>query len=574
MRMSQLFSRTFREAPAEVEIESHKLLIRAGYIQQLGSGIYSLLPLGWLAIAKIEGILRREMASLGAQEVKMPVVHPAEIWKKTGRWDDIDAEMGRFKDRANRDMALAMTHEEVVADLVKSQIDSYRQLPALIYQIQTKWRDDPRPRAGLIRLREFTMKDSYSLDADWDGLDAQYQAHYDAYFRIFKACGLNAIAVESDVGMMGGQQAHEYMYLTPIGEDTIIICDSCGYAANRQAAKFKKPEPIQEEPKVLEEVATPDCKTIDELAEFLNIDQSQTAKCVFYSADVKKNDEVQQQLVIALVRGDMDVNETKLSNAVGALRLIPATEDQIRAVGAEPGYATPAGTTNSFVVVDDLIQNSVNLATGANEFGYHNINVNYGRDFEANVISDIAAADEGHSCFECGNRLRISRGVELGNIFKLGTRYSEALDCTFRDQDGSEKPVIMGSYGIGLERLLACIAQEHHDENGLIWPASVAPFHIHFVGLNLEVDEIQSQARELFNNLLVKNLTVLFDDRNESPGVKFKDADLIGIPWRITLSKRSLDSGGIELKRRGEKETQIIASENIVEFLVNKILDE
>ena len=567
MLMSHLFSRTYREAPAEVEIESHKLLIRAGYIQQLGTGIYSLLPLGWRALANIEAILRREMDAIGAQELRMPVVHPAEVWKKTGRWDEIDAEMGRFKDRADRDMALAMTHEEVVADLVKSVVDSYRQLPALVYHIQTKWRDDPRPRGGLIRLREFTMKDSYSLDAEWDGLDEQYQAHYDAYFRIFTKCELGVIAVESDVGMMGGQGAHEFMYPTPIGEDTIVICEACGYAANRQAAKFEKPVPIKEEPKALEKVETPNCKTIEALSEFLKIETSQTAKCVFYMADLKDQGELRQQFVVGLIRGDMEVNETKLANAIGAICLVPATEEQIRAAGAEPGYGTPAGTKDSLVIVDDLIPETPNLVTGANEEGFHLINVNYHRDLEADVVADIAVVEDGHSCTDCGSDLKTFRGVELGNIFKLGTRYSDAVGAKFKDKDGNEKPVIMGSYGIGLERLLSCIAEEHHDDHGLIWPMAIAPFDVHLVGLNLDGDEIREQAEDLYQSLSSSGISVLFDERDESPGVKFKDADLIGIPLRITIGKRSLDAGGVELKRRDASDSEIYSFDAILPHL-------
>jgi len=483
MRMSQLFSQTLREAPADAEISSHQLLLRAGFIRQLAAGIFSYLPLAKRALTRIENIMREEMNAIGGQEMSMPVVHPAEIWQETERWYQIGSEMGRFKDKNSRDMVLAMTHEEVVADLVRKEIQSYRQLPRLIYHIQTKWRDDPRPRAGLIRVREFTMKDSYSLDADWDGLDKQYRAHYQAYFNIFRRCGLPAIAVKSDVGMMGGKLAHEYMYITPIGEDTLLLCDSCGYAANRQIARFKKPAATNEEPLPVEKVATPDATTIEELANFLGVPKAKTAKAVFLMATIPQGKEVIDRFVFAVVRGDMEVNETKLANAVGAQSLRPATTEEIVAVGAVPGYASPVGLRGALVVVDDAIPASPNLVAGANEDGYHLLHVNYGRDYTAEIIADIAAAQDGDACPKCGGALHSVRGVEIGNIFKLGTRYSDAMGCKYLDRDGVEKPVIMGSYGIGSGRLLACVAEEHHDELGLIWPVTVAPFPVHLVAL-------------------------------------------------------------------------------------------
>ncbi len=341
MKMSTLFGQTLREAPADAELTSHKLLVRAGYVRQLGAGIFSALPLARRVLTKLENIMREEIDAIGGQEMTMPVVHPADIWKETGRWYEIGSEMGRFKDAGGRDMVLAMTHEEVVTDLVRNVIHSYRQLPALVYHIQTKWRDEVRSRGGLIRVREFTMKDSYSLDADWEGLDKQYRAHYQAYFKIFRRCGLDVIAVESDVGMMGGKKAHEFMYLSPIGEDTLVLCDHCGYTANRQVATFKKPAPPQEDPLPLEKVATPDCKTIADLAAFLNIPQSKTAKAVFLVATVTEGQQDVEKFVFAVVRGDMELNETKLTNAVKAKALRPAHEEEIRAIGASPGYGSP-----------------------------------------------------------------------------------------------------------------------------------------------------------------------------------------------------------------------------------------
>jgi len=560
-----LFSQTLREAPAEAEISSHRLLLRAGFIRQLAAGIFSYLPLARRSLTKIENIIRQEMNAIGGQEVTMPVVHPADIWKETGRWYQIDAEMGRFRDRSGRDMALAMTHEEVVADLVRKEIRSYRQLPQLLYHIQTKWRDDPRPRAGLIRVREFTMKDSYSLDADWEGLDAQYRNHYQAYFNIFHRCGLPVSAVKSDVGMMGGKLAHEFMYLTEAGEDTLLICAACDYAANRQIAPFRKTLPDQEELLPIQKVATPECKTIKELAEYLEVPESKTAKAVFMVATLAEGEETFERFVFAVVRGDMEVNETKLSNAVKAKSLRPATEEEIVAVGATPGYASPVGLKDVLVVVDDAIPESPNLVAGANETGYHLRNVNYGRDYQADIVADIVATRDGDACPQCGEPLEAVRGVEVGNIFKLGTRYSDALGCTYLDASGQPRPVIMGSYGIGSGRLLACVAEHYHDEYGLMWPVSVAPYHVQLVALiGKSSSETSELAESLYANLEAAGIETLYDDRSESPGVKFNDADLIGLPIRLTVSERALKAGGVEFKRRDLKEREVVRLDDII----------
>jgi len=565
MRMSQLFGQTLRETPSEADVVSHRLLLRAGFIRQLAAGIFSYMPLARRSLNKIENIIREEINAIGGQELTMPVVHPADIWKETGRWYQIGSEMGRFKDKNNRDMVLAMTHEEVVSDLVRKEIRSYRQLPRLIYHIQTKWRDDPRPRAGLIRVREFTMKDSYSLDADWEGLDKQYRNHYQAYFNIFNRCDLPVIAVKSDVGMMGGKMAHEYMYLTPIGEDTLLLCDQCGYSANRQMAPFKKDTPPEEKMLPVEKVATPDCKTIADLARFLDIPESKTAKAVFMMATIPQGVETIDKFVFAVVRGDMEVNETKLSNAVKAKELRPATEEEIRAVGAEPGYASPVGLKDTLVVVDDLIPLSPNLVAGANEEGYHLRNVNFGRDYSADIVTDITLAQEGNLCIQCGGSLREVRGVEAGNIFKLGTRYSDAMGCTFLDKDGLEKPIIMGSYGIGSGRCLACVAEEHNDELGLIWPISVAPYQAHLVMLPGKNDQKASlTADKLYNDLKNAGVEVLYDDREESPGVKFTDADLIGLPIRLTISDRMVKEKSVEFKLRRSDSKETIAEADAV----------
>src|SRR5918997_2304052 len=477
MRMSTMFGRTLREAPSDVEVASHRLLLRAGFIRQLAAGIFSYLPLAKRSIGKIEKILREEMDAAGGQEVSMPVVQPADVWEISGRYTATGQELVKLGDRRNREMVLAMTHEEIVAGLAASEVDSYQRLPRLVYQIQTKFRDDPRPRAGLIRAREFTMKDAYSLDRDERGLAQQYSPIYKEYFKIFARCGLPAIAVGADVGIMGGSMAHEFMYLTPIGEDTILICDDCGYTANRQVARFRKPIAEAGEQRPVEKIATPGANTIEALARVLKITASGTVKALFVVAAVDGF----ERFVLAVVRGDMELNETKLANAVGASGLRPALPEEISAVGAAPGYGSPLGVEGALVVVDDAIPSSSNLVAGANEEGFHFLNVNYGRDFEADTVADIASAEDDSLCPECGFAMRAERGVEVGNIFKLGTHYSDALGASFLDRDGRRKPVVMGSYGIGLGRLLACIAEEHHDENGLVWPVSVAPYHVHIV---------------------------------------------------------------------------------------------
>ncbi len=559
MRMTKLFSNTLREAPSEAQVTSHQLLLRAGFIRQHAAGIFSALPLGYKAFTRIEGIVREEMEAIGGQEIKMPVVNPAELWQETGRWYDIGSELGRFADRTDRDMVLAMTHEEAVADLVRQEIQSYRQLPSLVFHIQTKWRDDPRPRAGLIRVREFTMKDSYSLDADEAGLDRQYWAHYQAYFNIFHRCGLSPIAVGSDTGMMGGSMAHEFMVLTPIGEDTLLLCDACGHAANRQIAGFRKPPAPEEAPRPVEKVGTPGVTTIEDLTAFLDVSPSKCAKAVFMIATRNEEGEDVERFVFAVVRGDMALNETKLANAIKAKELRPATDAEIRAAGAEPGYGSPIGALRrAVVVVDDAVAAATNLVAGANEPGYHLLNVNVGREFEPDVVTDIAAAQEGDACPECGAPMRAERGIEVGNIFKLGTRYSEAMGATFADEEGEEHPVVMGSYGIGIGRLLAAIAETHNDDYGLIWPVTVAPLPVHLITLGPEGSEAQRVADGLYNELQSSGVEVLYDDRDRSPGIKFNDADLIGLPIRLTVARRGLAEDAVELKLRTETERQLI----------------
>lgn len=555
MRMSQLFNQTLREAPADAQTPGTQLLIRAGFIRQMAAGIYTIMPLAKRTVSKIENILRQEMNRIGGQELSMPVTLPADIWKETGRWYQVGAEMARFKDRNNRDMVLAMTHEEAVSDLVRREIRSYKQLPRLIYHIQTKFRDDPRPRAGLIRVREFTMKDSYSLDSDWTGLEGQYKAHYQAYFNIFRRCGLDVIAVKSDTGMMGGKLAHEFMFLNPIGEDTILICNSCGFSANRQIAAFQKPVPSKDELLPIKKVHTPGTKSIEALSQYLAIDPSQTAKAVFMTATIPGPEGDINRVVMAIVRGDMELNETKLTNAIKAKELQPASEDEIRSIGAVAGFASPVGLEDGLIVVDELIPASSNLVAGANEQDYHLMNVNYGRDFKADIVTDLTAARAGDPCPNCGESLTAERGIEVGNIFQLGTRYSDAMGCTFQDENGDLQPVIMGSYGIGVGRLLACVAEQHQDEFGLNLPVSIAPYQVHLVVLpSKKSDQPVIVAEELYRDLQRARIEVLFDDRNESAGVKFNDADLIGNPLRITVAERALSQDAVEFKIRSEKD--------------------
>ncbi len=557
-----MFSRTLREAPAGADSKGYEYLLRAGYIEQMGAGIFSLLPLGFRSAQKIQGIIREEMNRIGGEEMQMPVVNPADIWKETGRYYSIDKEMARFSDRNDRDMVLAMTHEEAVTDIARGEIDSYKRLPLLVYQLQTKFRDDPRPRAGLIRVREFTMLDSYSFDRDYEGLDKVYRDHYKAYFRIFSRCALPSIAVGADSGMMGGKISHEYMYLSPIGEDTIIYCDKCGYTANRQIAKFRK-EHLKEDMKAIEKVATPEAKTIEELAAFLNIDPRKTAKCVFMVGTFvnDKNGEEEEKLIVALVRGDLEVEESKLSNAARANSIRPAHEEEITACSMVPGYASPIGATGDFIcIADDSVAESNNLVAGANEAGYHFINTNFGRDYKG-IVADIASAREGMACPVCGEPLHSSKGVEIGNIFQLGTRYSDAMNCTYQDEEGKQIPVVMGSYGIGVGRLLACLAEEYNDESGLKLPMSVAPYQVHLVSLVKDT----AIADQIYDELVRKGIDVLYDDRKESAGVKFADADLIGVPIRLTLGNRSLKEGKVEVRLRSTGETTSYLISDIAE---------
>ena len=574
MRTTQLFGSTLRETSSEMEMASHQLLVRGGFIRQLGSGLFTKLHLGKKVQEKIEGILKEEMDGIGGQEIEIPIVQPADLWKESGRWFQIGSEMGRFKDRHGHDLVLAMTHEEVVSQLSKFEIQSYKQLPRIIYQIGTKFRDDPRPRGGLIRTREFTMKDSYSLASDEPGLNTHYQLHYEAYQRIFSRCSLPVMIIRSDLGMMGGKTAHEFMYLNGAGEDAILVCGHCDYRSNKQIARMKKDYSSSEEPLEINKVHTPGAHTIEELANFLIIPTNKTAKAVFLMAKFLEQNEIIEKFIFAIVRGDMDLNESKLMNSIGAFDLRPAFEDEILGFGAVPGFASPIGLKDVFVVVDDLIPYSHNLVSGANEKDYHFLNVNYGRDYSAALIADIVSVNAGDPCPDCGQPMSLVNGIEVGNIFNLGTRYSESLHCLYLDAESNLKPIFMGSYGIGVERLMACIVEAHHDQNGIIWPISVAPYTIHLILLRGKGDTASElRAEQVYKLLKESRLEVIFDDGMDSPGVKFNNADLIGCPIRLTISDRASAAGGIELKVRNRDEKIIIKDDELLVKIESIILE-
>ncbi len=551
MRLSQAFGRTLRETPADAEMVSHQLMLRAAMIRQLAAGIYSYMPLGWRVLKKIEHIMRQEMDAIGGQDMMMPVVHPADVWKATGRWYEIGPPLVRFKDRTGHDMVLAMTHEEVVADILKREIKSYRQLPIMVYHIQTKFRDEPRSRGGLIRVREFTMKDAYSCHTSLEDIEAYYPTMYQAYVNIFNRCGLETVAIEADSGIMGGSVSHEFMAPSEMGEDTFIQCSDCDYAANAERAIFVKPEGVAEEPKEVEEVYTPDCKTIQAVADYVGVPVEQTLKVVFYAS--------QGQIVFAMIRGDLEVNETKLFNALGGppdLHL--ATNEELAEAGIVAGYASPVGLTGIKVVADDSVQMGANFVAGANKDQYHLKNVNYPRDFQADILTDIALVQDGDRCPHCQGTLRTSRGIEIGHLFILGTKYSDGVGATFLDKDGQPKPIVMGSYGIGTGRLAASIIEQHHDDKGIIWPVSVAPYHVHLVSLAADAPQVAERAEELYTDLQAKKYEVLYDDRDETAGVKFNDADLIGLPLRLTISAQTLKQNGVEARLRWEEKSKIV----------------
>lgn len=565
MKISHLFGQTLREAPAEAETVGHQLLLRAGFIRPVGTGTFAFLPLARRTLAKIENLLRQEMDRLGGQEIGLPFVHPAELWQAGRRW--CWPELTRLQDRHGRPLALAGAYQEVITDLIRREVQSYKQLPRLLYHFATLWRDEERPRNGLLRAREFPVFGCYSLAADETSLEQYESAYLQACLRFFHRCGLAVTVVAAGAESPSEQHAFDFVHLTPSGEESILRCNRCGYVANREAARLRKLPAVPEQAKPVEKVRTPACKTIEDLANFLGVPKSRTAKAVFFIASVPTGEKIRTDFIFAVIRGDMELNEAKLANLLGACELRPATEEEIRAIGAEPGFASPIGLkrrpegkdTNVRIIVDDSIPASPNLVAGANELDYHLLNTNYGRDYQADLIADIALAQAGMACPQCGAPLHLEHGVEVGNLAREGTRFAEALHSTFLDKDGQTRPVLLASGDIGLGRLLTCLAEAHHDEHGLIWPVTIAPFQVHLILLRGKgTPHAEEIANRLYADLQAAGLEVLYDDRDESPGVKFNDADLIGCPVRLTVSERALAQGGIEMKLRHRPEKSLI----------------
>ena len=561
MRSTKLFGKTLRQAPADAENISHKLLTRAGFIQQIAAGIFSLQPLGSRSITKIRNIIREEMDRAGAQEINMPVVQPRDLWEESGRADTFVPPLARFQDRRERDMVIAPTHEETATAMARAGVTSYRDLPFTIYQIQTKFRDETRPRGGLLRVREFEMKDAYSFDADEDGMDRSFQAMVSAYKRIFHRCGLDVVMVDADSGGIGGKDSNEFVLLTDSGEDRILMSTDSDYAANVEKAEFIKKSFPLEELGVVEEFATPGLKTIEALAKQEGVSRSKTAKAVFYS--------VEDEIVIVTIRGDYDVNETKLRNLLGGSEPRLATGEEVKAAGWVPGSASAVGLKGIRSIVDDSITMGSNYLAGANKEGFHLRNVNFGRDFKADILGDIAEAKKGYLSPDGKGKLVVKRGIEVGHVFKLGNVYSSKMGADYTDDDGQRHEILMGCYGIGVGRLLAAAVESNHDDFGMILPQAIAPYDVYLAALNLDDDYICNQADLLYESLLDAGYDVLFDDRDVPPGVKFKDADLFGIPARVVISSRSLDSGGVEVKGRMNKDAEIVVQSDVLSAVGN-----
>ena len=544
MRVSKLYAPTLREVPAEAEVVSHQLMLRAGFMRKAAGGIYTYLPLAWRVLKKIERIVREEMDAKGSQELLMPIVQPAEIWQESGRWDVYGAEMFRLQDRHNRCFCLGPTHEEMVTTLIRGDVRSYRQLPLSVYQIQNKYRDERRPRFGLMRGREFIMKDAYFFDRDEAGLDKSYQDMYDAYTNIFTRCGLNFRPVEADSGAIGGSGSHEFMVIADSGEAEIVFCTSCDYAANVEKAELFPLEAQEEAMLTKEEVVAPDCKTIADVCAYLKLPVDHSVKAVAYNSE--------KGLILCFVRGDHEVNEIKVINTCGVIDLEMATEEQLAAAGTVGGYMGPVGIDNKkvIVVVDATVMKMHNVCCGANKEGYHFINVNPGRDFTPTYVADIRLIQEGDPCPHCGGEVSKARGIEVGQVFKLFTKYSSALKATYLDENGKEQPMVMGCYGVGVSRTMAAAIEQNYDDNGIIWPIEIAPYHVLVVPVNTKDEASAAKAEEIYMQLKKVGLETVIDDRNERPGVKFKDADLIGYPLRVVVGPKTLTEGNLEVKIR------------------------
>lgn len=556
MRMTNMLMLTLREVPAEAEIESHKLMLRSGMMRKMASGIYNYMPMGLKVLKNIEDIVREEMNKAGAQEFLASAILPAELWQESGRWDVYGAEMFRLKDRNNRDFCLGPTHEEVFTDIARNEIKSYKQLPVNLYQIQTKYRDERRPRFGVMRSREFVMKDAYSFDKDQEGLDVSYDKMHKAYVEIFNRCGLDAKCVAADSGAIGGANSAEFMVKSEVGEDDVVFCSKCDYAANIEKAPSTAEIADVEEFKEMNKVETPNVKTIEELVSFFNITPKKFAKTLLFNVDGK--------IIAVMVRGDREANEVKVINALtGAINIEMASPEEVyAATSAKVGFAGPIGIKVDKLLVDEEITKMYNFVIGANETGYHFENINYGRDFSG-IVGDFRNVTEGEKCPVCGEKITISRGTEVGHIFKLGTKYSEAMKANFIDESGKQQPFLMGCYGIGVTRTMASIIEQHNDENGIIWPISVAPYHVSVIPVNIKDEEQMKIAEKIYSELQDLGVEVIMDDRNERAGVKFKDAEIIGIPMRITVGKKIAENA-VEFKLRTGGDNEIIDIENII----------
>ena len=564
MRITRLVSKTLRTDPAEAETVSHRLMLKAGMVSQVTAGVYSYLPLAWRALRKVENIIREEIDAAGGQELRLPVLQPVELWEQTGRKDAFGDNLFTLQDRRQRALVMAPTHEEVITNVARANVQSYRDLPLMLYQIQTKFRDEPRPRAGLIRVREFDMKDAYSFDADEDGLDVSYQAMAQAYRNIYRRCGLTALMAEADSGAIGGKDSHEFLLVTPSGEDTVITCPRCQYAANAEKARCIIPPSTDESPQPMEDVSTPGIKTIAALCEYLGMTHDRTLKAVFYAAD--------GELVFVTIRGDLEVNEVKLKNALDVNELRLATDEEVAAGGLVAGSASPVGLHNIRKVADPSIQSGSNFVAGANRPDTHLRNVNYPRDFTIDLITDITLAQPGHGCPDCGNPMEAARGIEVGHIFKLGSFFSEALGAQYLDQAGQLHPMLMGCYGIGVGRLLAAAIEQNHDDKGIVFPAPIAPYQVQLVGLNMSDPDVASAASALYQQLWDEGIEALFDDRTEeSAGVKLNDADLLGLPVRLVVSPRNLRSGMVELKGRADSEATMVPADDVIQQVRDRL---
>lgn len=557
MKLSKMHLKTLREVPSEAELPSHVLLLRTGMIRKLVSGVYGFMPLGWRTLKKIEDIVRDEMDKTGAQEILMSAIQPSELWQESGRWFAYGPELWRLKDRHGREFCLGPTHEEIFTDIIRNDVSSYRQLPLNLYQIQTKYRDEARPRFGLMRSREFIMKDAYSFDRDQEGLDKSYQEMYEAYEKIFTRCGLTFRPVEADTGAIGGSNSHEFTAISEVGESEIAYCEHCHMAATTERAEVTDAAPQDDiEMLPLEKKLTPGTKTIEDVANFLGLDKKQTIKALLF---VKYDDEGNKDgYVAAFVRGDRELNEIKLVNTLGipehAIEFADESE-MSQATGCVGGFTGPMGLHDCTIVVDSELPGLKNMCAGACEEDHHYINMNYGRDYEGDIIADIKTLLEGDPCPVCGAPVKHARGIEVGQVFKLGTKYSEAMGAYYKDENQEEKPIVMGCYGIGVSRTMAAIVEQHHDENGIIWPMSVAPYHV-IISLVKPGDETQAKvAEDIYEQLCAAGVEVMLDDRDERPGVKFKDADLLGIPVRITVGRGAAD-GVVEYKLRRDAEKE------------------